>query len=335
MSPAREMHCVEAEPIGAGRRLSHRVRALMRRRHYSPRTEKAYIDWMTRFVLFYDRRPPEEMGVEEVVAFLSHLAEQRKVSAATQRQAASALLFLYRTVLGRQLRGLEFHIRSKTESKVPVVMSLDEVRAVIDNLAGQNRLIAQLLYGGGLRLAEGLRLRVKDIDWNRRQLCVRQGKGRRDRMTTLPVSLKPDFDRHLDHLAGQYQRDLEAGYAGLLLPNAIARKYPSASTSWEWQWLFPAKRLTVDAETGTSTRHHLHDSALQRAVRKAARKAGLTKRITTHTFRHSFATHLLEKGTDIRTVRELLGHRDLKTTMIYTHVTQTGPYGVKSPADDL
>lgn len=320
-----------AEPI----RVSDRVRRLMRRRHYSPKTEKAYLAWMSRFVVYHGNRPPAEMGVDEIVDFLTHLAAERKVSAATQRQAASALLFLYRTVMGRELRGFELQVRSKVEAKVPVVMSTGEVRDVLAALSGQNRLIASLLYGGGLRLAEGLRLRIKDADWKRRQLVVRQGKGRKDRVTTLPISLQPEFERHLDRLRDQHRKDKEAGYAGVALPGAVALKLPGAATEWRWQWLFPSTRLSHDPATGELRRHHLHESALQKAVRRAAERAGITKRVTTHTFRHSFATHLLENGTDIRTVQELLGHRDLKTAMIYTHVAKTGPFGIKSPADDL
>jgi len=308
---------------------------VLRRRHYSHRTEKSYIDWMSRFVRFHGRRAPEEMGAREVVAFLTHLAVERRVSAATQRQALSALLFLYRVVLERDLDGIEAHVRARAVRSAPVVMTASEVRAVLAAMRGQNRLIATLLYGSGLRLIECLRLRVKDLDWERGQLCVRQGKGLRDRFTTLPASIRPALDAHLDRRREQHRRDLAHGSCGASLPDALARKLGTSTRAWPWQWLFPARRLSRDPLTQELRRHHLHESAPQRAVRRAAIAAGLTKRVTTHTFRHSFATHLLEAGTDIRTVQELLGHRDLKTTMIYTHVTRSGPYGVKSPADRL
>jgi len=316
-------------------RLSIRVRELLRRLHYSPRTEKSYIDWMSRFVRYHDLRSPEEMGTPEIVRFLTHLAVERHVSASTQRQALSALLFLYRRVLGRDLTDLNAHVRSRTSRQVPVVLSVEEVRAVLAKMRGQNLLIATLLYGGGLRLLECLRLRMKDIDWERHQLCVRQGKGRKDRFTTLPASLEPLLTRHIDRCRVLHQHDLRDGYRGVALPDALDRKLPGAACAWSWQWLFPATRLARDRRSGELRRHHVHETATQRAVRKAALAAGIQKRVTTHTFRHSFATHLLESGTDIRTVQELLGHRDLKTTMIYTHVSKSGPYGVKSPADRL
>lgn len=316
-------------------RLSERVRDILRTRHYSPRTEKTYIGWMSRFVRFHGRRPPEEMGAPEIVAFLTHLAVDRHVSAATQSQALSALLFLYSNVLGRKLEGLEDTVRARSPRSAPVVLSVEEVRMVLRCMSGQNRLIATLLYGAGLRLIECLRLRVKDLDWERHQLCVRRGKGRRDRYTTLPTSARPALTAHIETLHRLHQRDLQAGYRGATLPDALDRKFPSASRAWPWQWLFPATRLALDSRSGELRRHHLHETATQRAVRKAAGAAGLQKRVTTHTFRHSFATHLLESGTDIRTIQELLGHRDLKTTMIYTHVAKSGPYGVRSPADNL
>ena len=307
---------------------------MLRRRHYSPRTEKAYIDWMSRFVRYHRGRPPEEMGVDEVVAFLTHLAVERQVAAATQRQALSALLFLYRVVLGRELAGVEDHVRSRSSRNAPVVLSVGEVRRVLGAMRGQNQLIAILLYGGGLRLVECLGVRVKDLDWGRNQLCVRQGKGRRDRFTTLPESLRPALTEHLEAVRAIHEADVALG-RGVGLPGALERKLGSASRAWEWYWVFPAARPARDPRTGEWRRHHVHESAPQRAVRRAATAAGVGKRVTTHTFRHSFATHLLESGTDIRTVQELLGHRDLKTTMIYTHVTKSGPYGVKSPADLL
>ncbi len=323
------------QPRHSPQRLSARVRDVLRRRHYSPRTEKAYIDWMSRFVRYQGGRPPEEMGAPEIVAFLTYLAVQRRLSPATQRQALSALLFLYRTVLGRKLDGLDAQVHVRSAPSAPVVLSVEEIRVVLSHMHGQNRLIATLLYGGGLRLMECLRLRIKDLDWERRQLCVRQGKGRRDRYTTLPASLRPGLTAHFETLRTLHRRDLLAGFRGVTLPNALKRKLGSASRDGSWQWLFPATRLAADRSTGELRRHHLHESAPQRAVRRAALAAGLAKRVTPHTFRHSFATHLLEAETDIRTIQELLGHRELKTTMIYTHVARSGPHGVKSPADRL
>ncbi len=290
---------------------------------------------MSRFVRFHNGRPPEEMGAKEIVAFLTYLAVEKKVSSSTQRLAYSALLFLYRTVLGRDLKGLDAHVRAKRTRVVPVVMSRAEVREVILRVNGQNKLIATLLYGCGLRLIECLRVRIKDLDWERNQLCVRQGKGRRDRFTTLPASARPALEQHIERLRALHRADLRAGYRGVTLPDALERKLGTASRDWSWQWLFPASKLSRDPRSNELRRHHLHESAPQRAIRRAAVAAGLNKRVTTHTFRHSFATHLLENGTDIRTVQELLGHRDLKTTMLYTHVTKSGPFGVKSPADDL
>jgi integron integrase len=275
------------------------------------------------------------MGEAEAVALLTYLAVERHVGPATQRQALSALLFLYRVVLEREFATLDTHIRGTSARPAPVVLTLSEVRAVLAEMRGQNRLIATLLYGSGLRLIECLRLRVKDLDWERQQLCIRQGKGRRDRFTTLPASLEAALTSHVEGLRSLRKRDLAAGSHGATLPDALDRKLGAASKAWQWQWLFPATKLALDPHSGTLRRHHIHESAPQGAVRRAAIVAGLDKRVTTHTLRHSFATHLLESGTDIRTVQELLGHRDLKTTMIYTHVTKSGPHGVKSPADRL
>ncbi len=308
----------------------------MRRRHYSPSSEKTYLRWMTRFVRFHDNRDPRAMGEPEVITFLTHLAVDLEVSPNTQRQAQSALVFLYRTILSRDLEGLEAATRARGERPIPVVMSVDEVRTVLAHLHGRNQLIVTLLYGSGLRLIEGLRVRVKDLDFDRNQLCVRQGKGRKSRFTALARSLRAPLQQHLTQVRRLHDSDREDGAGCAPLPYAQARKLgPDAARSWQWQWLFPATRLTPNPRTGEMVRYHLHPSVPQRAVRKAARAAGIEKRITTHTFRHSFATHLLEAGTDIRTIQELLGHRDLKTTMIYTHAAQSGPLGVTSPAERL
>ncbi len=317
-------------------RLSDHVREVLRARHYSPRTEKTYLMWMTRFVRFHEGQSPQAMGSDEVIRFLTHLAVDLEVSPNTQRQAQSALVFLYRNILGRSLEGLERAVRARADRPVPVVLTLTEVRAVLAELSGVDRLVATLLYGSGLRLSEALRVRVKDLDFQRRQLCVRQGKGRKDRFTTLPGSLRDPLLEHLRAVRRTHGRDLAAGLGCAPLPYALERKLgPEQARSWAWQWVFPASRQSVDRRTGAGVRYHLHPSVTQKAVRAAARAAGLHKRVTTHTFRHSFATHLLESGTDIRTVQDLLGHRDLKTTMIYTHVANTGPMGVASPADRL
>jgi integron integrase len=317
-------------------RLLDRVRLEARRRRLSPRTEEAYTAWVRRFVLFHGKRHPDQLGADAVAAFLSDLAVARKVSASTQNQALGALLFLYRDVLGRELEGLGSAVRaSKAPRHLPVVLSRAEVRDVLAQLDGVYRLVATLLYGGGLRLMEALRLRVKDVDFARRQIVVRRGKGARDRVTTLPQRIEPELRRHLDAVHWLHQRDLADGFAGTELPDALDRKLPTASREWAWQWVFPASRTFLHPENGCRYRHHLHETAVQRAVKAAADAARIPKRVSCHTFRHSFATHLLEDGTDIRSVQELLGHSELRTTMVYTHVLDRGPLGVRSPADRL
>ncbi|MCA9509932.1 MAG: integron integrase, partial [Myxococcales bacterium] len=301
-------------------RLLDRVRATMRLRHMSRRTEDAYVAWIRRFIFFHGKRHPAEMGAPEVVAFLTDLAVARSVSASTQNQALAALLFLYRDVLEIALEGLDAAVRAKRPVRLPVVLSRDEVRAMLAELDGVPRLVAVLLYGGGLRLLEALRLRIKDVDFDRQQLVIRDPKGKRDRVAPLPRSSLPALEHHLAHVRRTFESDREHRVAGPPLPDALARKAPHAATEWRWQWLFPATRLGTDPHTRRRFRHHLHETAVQRAVRQAAERAGLHKRITCHTFRHSFATHLLEDGADIRTVQELLGHREVRTTMIYTHV---------------
>ena len=316
--------------------LSQRVREVLRVRHYSLRTERTYIGWMSRFVRFHGGRHPEQMGAREVIAFLTHLATERHVSVSTQKQAQSALVFLYRSVLERDLEGLEQAVPARRARPTPVVMTVGEVRAILARMRAPHRLIATLLYGGGLRLEECLSLRVKDLDFERGQLCVREGKGRKDRYAPLPHSLRESMAAHLRGVRALYDADRTAGRGLAPLPYALAGKLgPGVAGAWEWQWVFPSRRLSVDPRTGAVARYHLDPSPIQRAVRAAARDAGIRKRVTTHTFRHSFATHLLEAGTDIRTLQELLGHSDLDTTMIYTHVTRSGPLGVPSPADRL
>lgn len=316
-------------------RLLDRVRAALRTRHCSPRTEKAYVGWIRRFILFHGKRHPAEMGAEEITRFLSALAIERNVAASTQNQALSALLFLYKEVLAQELPWLDGIARAKTPARVPVVLTREEVRQVLAAMDGPPQLAALLLYGAGLRLLEALRLRVKDVDFQRNQITVRSGKGARDRVTMLPAAASRDLAKHLEAVRDVHQADLRAGAGWVELPWALGRKYPRAGREWIWQWVFPATRTYLHAASGQRRRHHLHESVLQRAVREAVRSKGILKRASCHTFRHSFATHLLEDGADIRTVQELLGHRDVSTTMIYTHVLNRGPAGVLSPADRL
>jgi integron integrase len=316
-------------------RLLDRVRMALRARRGSRRTEKAYVGWIRRYILFHDKRHPAEMGGAEVTQFLSWLAAEKNVAASTQNQALSALLFLYRNVLEIDLPWLDDVVRAKRSERLPVVLTREEVRAVIHELHGTPRLMAVLLYGAGLRLMECARLRIKDVDFATNQIVVRSGKGDKDRVTMLPVSVKTSLAAHLQAARLQHETDLRHGAGWVELPWALARKHPNAGREWVWQWAFPATRTYVDRVTGQRRRHHLHESVLQRAVNQAVRRVGITKPATCHTFRHSFATHLLEDGQDIRTVQELLGHRDVSTTMIYTHVLNRGPAGVRSPADRL
>jgi integron integrase len=290
------------------------------------------VAWIRRYILYHGKRHPTEMGAPELTRFLSSLAVDGNVAGATQNQALSALLFLYREVLEQDLPWLDGVVRAKRTARLPVVLSRDEVKAVIRQLQGTPRLMAMLLYGSGLRLLECARLRVKDVDFASNQLVVRGGKGDKDRVTMLPAAVKAELGRHLAGVKAQHESDLRHGAGWVELPWALARKYSNAGREWAWQWTFPATRLYVDPTTGQRRRHHLHESVLQRAVKEAIRRAGIPKRASCHTFRHSFATHLLEDGQDIRTVQELLGHRDVATTMIYTHVLNRGPGGVRSPA---
>ena len=333
---ARPLAVAEPAPEGASRpRLLDRVRDALRARHSSRRTEKSYVAWIRRYIVFHGKRHPAEMGAVEVTQFLSSLAQQDHVAASTQNQALSALLFLYRQVLQVEMPWLDNVVRAKRSERLPVVLTREEVRAVIRELQGPPRLMAILLYGAGLRLLECARLRVKDVDFATNQIIVRAGKGDRDRVTMLPAVVRTDLVRHVEMVRRQHEADLRHGAGWVELPWALARKYPNAGREWAWQWVFPATRIYVDRETGQRRRHHLHESVLQRAVKEAVRRAGIAKRATCHTFRHSFATHLLEDNHDIRTVQELLGHRDVSTTMIYTHVLNRGPGGVRSPADRM
>jgi integron integrase len=316
-------------------KLLDRVRHAVRARHYSRRTEKAYVHWIKRYIFFHGKRHPAEMGAAEVTAFLTALAVRERVAASTQNQALNALLFLYREILGVELPWLDDLVRAKRPQHLPTVLTRDEVRAVLERLDGVPRMMALLLYGAGLRLLECCRLRIKDVDFATNQITIREGKGGKDRMTMLPGTVKANLAKQLERVRALHQRDLRQGAGWVELPWALARKYPNAGREWAWQWVFPATRFYVDRTTGQRRRHHLHESVIQRAVREAVLKTGLAKKATCHTFRHSFATHLLEDGHDIRTVQELLGHRDVSTTMIYTHVLHRGPAAVRSPADRM
>ena len=327
----------EARPRAAAPppRLLDRVRNTMRLRRYSRRTERAYMQWIRRFILFHDKRHPSAMGRDEVTQFLSALAVERNVSASAQNQALAALRYLYGQVLEVELPWLDELVRAARPERLPVVLSRDEVRAVLERVHGTHRLMVFLLYGAGLRLLECARLRVKDHEFSAHQIIVRSGKGDKDRVTLLPAAVAGVLERYLSRVRSVHQRDLAMGAGWVELPYALARKYPNAGREWPWQWVFPATRIYTEPETRQRRRHHLHETVLQRAVHRAVREAGIAKPATCHTFRHSFATHLLESGYDIRTVQELLGHRGVRTTMIYTHVLNRGPAGVRSPADLL
>jgi integron integrase len=320
---------------GGKPKLLDQLRQALRSRHYSRRTEQTYCHWVRRYIHFHNVRHPAEMAEPEINAFLTHLAVKEKVSASTQNQALSALLFLYRHVIGLEVGDLGEVIRARKPKRLPVVMTRDEVKSVLANLSGDKWLMASLMYGAGLRLMECLRLRVQDVDFSRNEILVRDGKGAKDRITMLPASVKAPLQDHLKRVKMVHERDLADGWGHLQLPMALARKYPNAPKEWGWQWVFPKENRWKNTTTGEEGRHHVHESIIQKAVNGAVRKTGLAKRATCHTFRHSFATHLLESGYDIRTVQELLGHKDVKTTMIYTHVLNRGGKGVKSPVDDL
>lgn len=314
-------------------KLLDRVRNAIRARHYSPRTADAYVGWIRRFILFHHKRHPREMGEAEVAACLSSLATDRHASASTQNQALSAIVFLYAEVLGNRLDWLNDVVRAKRPVRLPVVLTPVGVRALLAELDGTVALMASLMYGAGLRLLECCELRVKDVDLATREIRVRDGKGRKDRVTVLPVALEPALRRHLECQRSLYDRDIADGHGWVAIPDALGRKFPNAGRDWLWRWLFPATRTYVDPETRQRRRHHLHESVAPREVRAAAQRAGLAKPATCHTLRHSFATHLLEAGYDIRTIQELLGHRDVSTTMVYTHVLNRGGRGVRSPLD--
>lgn len=316
-------------------KLLDQLREALRSRHYSRSTEQSYCLWVKRYIFFHDVRHPAETAEPEINAFLSHLAVEKKVSSSTQNQALSALLFLYRHVLHRQVGELGEVIRARRSHRLPVVMSREEVRAVLDKLHGQNWLLASLLYGTGMRVMETLRLRIQDIDFASHEIVVRDGKDSQDRVTMLPATLVADLKRHLRSVKAVHESDLRDGWGQVVLPSALLRKYPNAAREWSWQWVFPQATRWRNHQTGQQGRHHMDPSILQKAVRGAVQQAGLTKSASCHTFRHSFATHLLADGYDIRTVQELLGHKDVRTTMIYTHVLNRGGRGVRSPFDAL
>jgi integron integrase len=314
-------------------RLLDQVRQAIRTKHFSLKTEKSYVYYIRDFILFHDKRHPQEMGVAEIRAYLSHLAVNKQVAASTQTVALSALLFLYRQVLQVELPYIDGIERAKRAKHLPVVFTRHEVRQILAHLDGVHHLLASLLYGTGMRLTEGLRLRVKDVDFEYRQITVRDGKGKKDRVTMLPEALIEPIKLQLEKSKQIHRQDLAMGYGAVELPYALERKYPNADRDWKWQYVFPSWKRSQDPRSGIVRRHHLYEQSLQRAVREAVRQAGITKHGGCHTFRHSFATHLLEAGYDIRTVQELLGHKDVKTTMIYTHVLNRGGRGVQSPLD--
>ena len=317
-------------------RLLDRLRLAVRARHYSLRTEEAYVAWVKRFVLYHGKRHPQTMGEPEINAFLSDLAVRQGVSASTQNQALAAILFLYRHVLEKPLPDLTQVVRAKRPRRLPAVLTRAEVRAVIGRLGGTERLVAILLYGSGLRLLECLRLRVKDVEFGSNRIVVRDAKGQRDRVEPMPYVVKAALPTWLAHVKRIHEKDLADGLGEVFLPDALARKYPGSEKEWGWQWVFPAEHRSKDPRTGAERRHHTHESVIQRAVRQAVVDIGISRRASCHTFRHSFATHLIEDGYDIRTIQDLLGHKDVKTTMIYTHVlNRPGTLGVRSPADVL
>ena len=334
-SPIASSGAIKAPVMPPKPKLLDQVRQAIRTRHYSPRTEETYIHWIKRFIFFHNKRHPAEMAEAEIARFLSHLATESHVSASTQNQALNSVLFLYRQVLRKDIGYVNGVVRANRPKRLPTVLTRQEVRSIFGNLDGVEWIMAMLLYGAGLRLMECLRLRVKDVDFSRNEIRIRSGKGDKDRVTMLPGAVKEPLLTHLQGVKRQHEEDLQKGLGRVALPDALERKYRNAGSEWGWQWIFPATSHYADRITGEKRRHHLHESLLQKAVKEAVRKAGLPKPASPHTLRHSFATHLLEDGYDIRTVQELLGHSDVTTTMVYTHVLNRGGHGVNSPADRL
>lgn len=329
--PPRLMRTVTAHATPP--KLMDQYRAALRARHYSPRTEKAYCHWVVQYIGYHELRHPSEMVEPEINEFLTYLAVERKVSASTQAQALSAILFLYRNVIGYELGEINALVRARTPRRLPVVLTPDEITSLFDQLMPEYRLIASVMYGCGLRLSECLNLRVQDVDFNRGEVLVRRGKGAKDRVTMLPQSVRGQLRAHLTAVRVLHKKDLADGWGRVVLPEALARKYPNAPTEWAWQWVFPQQTRWRDPKTGEQGRHHVHETLVQRAIKDAARRASIPKRVSSHVLRHSFATHLLETGYDIRTIQELLGHASVSTTMIYTHVLNRGGLGVRSPLD--
>ncbi len=317
------------------KKLLDQYRDALRIKHYSPRTEDTYITWVKNYILFHHKRHPKEMGIPEIQQFLTHLATTQAVSTSTQNQAFSSILFLYRHVLHIELDELQLAaLRPQRSKTIPTVLSKDEVKRLIASLTGTNKLIAQVMYGGGLRVMECMRLRIKDIDFDNHQIVVRDGKGENDRFTILPDALIEPLRLHLRYVKSLHEKDLADGYGSVYLPYALEHKYKNANKDWIWQYLFPAPEISTDKRTGIVRRHHIRETLVQKSIKEAARRAKIDKHVTPHTLRHSFATHLLQNGYDIRTIQELLGHKDVKTTMIYIHVLQRGGLAVKSPLDN-
>lgn len=326
---------METQSTSAAPKLLDQVRGKIRLKHYSIRTEQAYVDWIKRFVLHFGKRHPRELGAAEVEEFLTHLAVNGRVAASTQNQAKSALLFLYKQVLEVELPWLDNVEQAKVPKRLPVVLTREEVQKILSQLQGSNWLVASLLYGSGMRILEALRLRVKDLELSRKEILIRDAKGFKDRVTMLPTALTVPLREHLVRVRQLHEQDLSEGYGAVYLPYALERKYPNAARDWAWQYVFPSARRSIDPRSNQERRHHVQDQAIQRAIRQAVRDTDIAKPATPHTLRHSFATHLLEGGYDIRTVQELLGHSDVSTTMIYTHVLNKGGRGVSSPLDML
>lgn len=316
-------------------KLLEQVQGKLRIKHYSIKTEKSYISWIKRFILFHDKKHPKEMGVKEIEAFLGYLAVELNVAASTQNQAFNALIFLYKYVLECEITEPINACRAKRPTLVPTVLTMDEIYRLLSAMSGTHRLMAKLIYGSGMRLMECVRLRVKDIDFGLNQVVVRSGKGAKDRVTVLPANLQDPIRNQLEFAKRLHESDLEKGYGTVYLPYALARKYRGAEKEWIWQYVFPASTISVDPRSGKKQRHHIHESSLQKAVRNAAKITAIPKHVSCHTLRHSFATHLLQQGYDIRTIQDLLGHKDVSTTMIYTHVIRQGGMAVRSPVDKM
>ena len=327
--PTEQEKIMNKQPV----KLLDQVRQKIRLKHYSIRTEEAYVGWITRFILFHDKRHPRDMGQSEIEAFLSHLATEREVAASTQNQAFNAILFLYEKVLELDVFQKVDAIRAKRPERLPTVLTFEETMELIDAMSGVFQIIVKVLYGSGLRGIECVRLRVKDVDFKMNQIVVRNGKGQKDRVTMLPEEIKKPLQNHLLYVKKIHEKDLREGYGSVYLPYALARKYKNAEKEWGWQYVFPSKKISDDPRSGKTRRHHIHLASLNQNIRKAARTVNITKNVSSHVFRHSFATHLLEDGYDIRTIQELLGHKDVSTTMIYTHVLNRGGRAVRSPLD--